>query len=86
MQTATPNEVIRPAEHRFQKTLDLSAAMELHGWHDITVFGTDQMHPLTNMRPRCQITIDIGSMSARLFPTRDEMRQLAALLLQAAAS
>lgn len=71
---------------RYQRTLDLSAAHEVHGWHDVTVFGPDPHHPLTTLRQRCCLAIDIGSATARLYPTRDEMRVLAAMLLEAAGS
>lgn len=85
VQTAIP-AAAKPAPARFQQTLDLSAAAEIHGWHDVTVFGADTASPLTTMRERCVIAIDVGSATLRLYPTRDEMRALAALLTQAAES
>lgn len=86
MQTPTTAAAAEPVQKRVQRTLDLSGAMELHGWHDVTVFGPDPQHPIQLMRSRCQISIDIGSVTARLFPTPAEMRELAALLIEAAGS
>jgi hypothetical protein len=83
VQTATP-AAAKPEPARFQQTLDLSGARDLHGWHDVTAFGPDAAHPLTTMRNRCHVVIAVGSATMRLYPTPDEMRALAALLIEAA--
>lgn len=85
MQTPEPPPAAgQPAQKRIQRTLDLSGAHDHHGWHDVTVFGPSPEAFPAWLRSRCCIAIDIGTVTARLYPTPDEMRALAALLLEAA--
>ena len=84
MQQPDPTATAAPSSRRFQRSIDLSAANSIHGWHDVTVFGRDAMAHHPTFRDRCTVSIDCGSSTTRLYPTPDEMRALAALLLEAA--
>lgn len=86
MQTAeTTTAAPALAPPRYQSTVALDPVYEHHGAQEVTAFGPSQA-PGTRLFGRCSLTIETGSASVHLYPTIDEMRALAGLLLEAAGS